>query len=69
MALEQLLKKNKEVFLFYCVESEALARKVAHLSDSIKLQSINWRYHLPTIRKNPIEVLALYMVLRDGVLV
>ncbi|KAK9145053.1 hypothetical protein Sjap_004956 [Stephania japonica] len=43
MALEQLLKKNKEVFLFCCVESEALARKVAHLSDSIKLQSINWR--------------------------
>ncbi|KAK9145022.1 hypothetical protein Sjap_004925 [Stephania japonica] len=55
MALEQLLKKNKEVLLFYCMESEALARKVAHLSDSIKLQSINWRYHLPTIRKNPIE--------------
>ncbi|KAK9153235.1 hypothetical protein Sjap_000715 [Stephania japonica] len=43
MALEQLLKKKKEVLLFYCVESEALARKVAHLSDSIKLQSINWR--------------------------
>ncbi|KAK9145062.1 hypothetical protein Sjap_004965 [Stephania japonica] len=43
MALEQLLKKNKEVLLFYCVESEALARKVALLSDSIKLQSINWR--------------------------
>ncbi|KAK9145049.1 hypothetical protein Sjap_004952 [Stephania japonica] len=42
MALEQLLK-NKEVLLFYCVESEALAWKVAHLSDSIKLQSINWR--------------------------
>ncbi|KAK9145045.1 hypothetical protein Sjap_004948 [Stephania japonica] len=43
MALEQLLKKNKEVLLFYFVESEALARKVTHLSDSIKLQSINWR--------------------------
>ncbi|KAK9150826.1 hypothetical protein Syun_009135 [Stephania yunnanensis] len=43
MALEQLLKKNKEVLLFYCVESELLARKIAHLSDSIKLQSINWR--------------------------
>ncbi|KAK9145031.1 hypothetical protein Sjap_004934 [Stephania japonica] len=57
MALEQLLKKNKEVLLFYCVESEALAWKVALLSDSIKLQSINWRYHLPTIRKNPIEEL------------
>ncbi|KAK9145040.1 hypothetical protein Sjap_004943 [Stephania japonica] len=37
MALEQLLKKNKEVLLFYCVESEALAWKVALLSDSIKL--------------------------------
>ncbi|KAK9132410.1 hypothetical protein Scep_011938 [Stephania cephalantha] len=43
MALEQLLKKNKEVLLFYCVESELLAGKIAHLSDSIKLQSINWR--------------------------
>ncbi|KAK9145014.1 hypothetical protein Sjap_004917 [Stephania japonica] len=56
MALEQLLKKNKEVLLFYCVESEALAWKVTLLSDSIKLHSINWRYHLPTIRKNPIEI-------------
>ncbi|KAF9617054.1 hypothetical protein IFM89_033159 [Coptis chinensis] len=37
------MPKKKEVLLFYCVESEELARKVATLSDSIQLQSINWR--------------------------
>ncbi|XP_026404748.1 ribose-phosphate pyrophosphokinase 4-like [Papaver somniferum] len=36
--------KQKKVLLFYCVESEDLARKVAaSQSDSIQLQSINWR--------------------------
>ncbi|KAI3925534.1 hypothetical protein MKW92_013437 [Papaver armeniacum] len=35
--------KEKKVLLFYCVESEDLARKVASESDSIQLQSINWR--------------------------
>ncbi|XP_026405251.1 ribose-phosphate pyrophosphokinase 4-like isoform X2 [Papaver somniferum] len=36
--------KEKKVLLFYCVESEDLARKVAaSQSDSIQLQSINWR--------------------------
>ncbi|KAF8410997.1 hypothetical protein HHK36_003536 [Tetracentron sinense] len=35
--------KRKQVLLFHCVESEDLARKVAAQSDSIQLQSINWR--------------------------
>uniref|UniRef100_A0A7N0TIT0 Ribose-phosphate pyrophosphokinase N-terminal domain-containing protein n=1 Tax=Kalanchoe fedtschenkoi TaxID=63787 RepID=A0A7N0TIT0_KALFE len=35
--------ENKRVLLFYCVESEDLARKVAAHSDHIQLQSINWR--------------------------
>ncbi|MCL7049011.1 hypothetical protein MKW94_005584 [Papaver nudicaule] len=35
--------KEKKVLLFYCVESEDLARKIASQSDSIQLQSINWR--------------------------
>ncbi|PIA41424.1 hypothetical protein AQUCO_02200085v1 [Aquilegia coerulea] len=34
---------KKDVLLFYCVESEELAHKIAELSDSIQLQSINWR--------------------------
>lgn len=34
---------KKEILLFYCEESEELARKVAAQSDSIQLQSINWR--------------------------
>lgn len=34
---------KKEVLLFYCIESEELARKIASVSDSIQLQSINWR--------------------------
>ncbi|KAF9596150.1 hypothetical protein IFM89_007468 [Coptis chinensis] len=37
------MPKKKQVLLFYCVESEDLARKIATLSDSIQLQSINWR--------------------------
>lgn len=36
--------KKKQVLLFYCVESEDLARKVASQSDLIHLQSINWRF-------------------------
>ncbi|KAK9145034.1 hypothetical protein Sjap_004937 [Stephania japonica] len=48
-------EEKRSPSLLLC-ESEALARKIAVLSDSIKLQSINWRYHLPTIRKNPIEI-------------
>ncbi|KAJ4835788.1 ribose phosphate diphosphokinase subunit prs4 [Turnera subulata] len=34
---------KKQVHLFYCAESEELARKVAANSDLITLQSINWR--------------------------
>uniref|UniRef100_A0A803MGN9 Ribose-phosphate pyrophosphokinase N-terminal domain-containing protein n=1 Tax=Chenopodium quinoa TaxID=63459 RepID=A0A803MGN9_CHEQI len=34
---------KKQVLLFYCVEAEELARKVAAQSDLINLQSINWR--------------------------
>ncbi|KAK4484586.1 hypothetical protein RD792_007170 [Penstemon davidsonii] len=35
--------KKKTVLLFYCVETEELARKVAAQSNFIQLQSINWR--------------------------
>eukprot|EP00268_Persea_americana_P032932 TRINITY_DN3258_c0_g1_i1.p1 TRINITY_DN3258_c0_g1~~TRINITY_DN3258_c0_g1_i1.p1 ORF type:complete len:321 (+),score=64.47 TRINITY_DN3258_c0_g1_i1:219-1181(+) len=34
---------KKQILLFYCVESEHLARKAAAQSDYIQLQSINWR--------------------------
>lgn len=34
---------KKHVHLFYCLESEDLARKVAAQSDHITLRSINWR--------------------------
>ncbi|KAJ0435556.1 putative ribose-phosphate diphosphokinase [Helianthus annuus] len=34
---------KKQVLLFYCVESEQLARKISDQSDLIQLQSINWR--------------------------
>lgn len=34
---------KKQVLLFYCVEAEAVARKVAAESPFITLQSINWR--------------------------
>ncbi|KAJ1702040.1 hypothetical protein LUZ63_001819 [Rhynchospora breviuscula] len=34
---------KKQIQLFYCVQSEELARKIAHQSDSIHLQSISWR--------------------------
>ncbi|GAA0151853.1 nucleotide kinase [Lithospermum erythrorhizon] len=34
---------KKQVFLYHCVESQQLAHKVASLSNSIKLQTINWR--------------------------
>jgi len=37
---------KKQVLLFYCVEAEAVARKVAAESPFITLQSINWRYQL-----------------------
>ncbi|KAJ0989785.1 hypothetical protein J5N97_008141 [Dioscorea zingiberensis] len=38
---EQRPKKN--IHLFYCADSEELARKVAQQSDAIQLQSISWR--------------------------
>ncbi|KAJ3706459.1 hypothetical protein LUZ61_010164 [Rhynchospora tenuis] len=34
---------KKQIQLFYCVQSEELARKIAEQSDSISLQSISWR--------------------------
>lgn len=34
---------EKQILLFYCMESEDLARKVAEQSPLIQLQSINWR--------------------------
>ncbi|CAN0913934.1 Ribose-phosphate pyrophosphokinase 4 [Linum grandiflorum] len=34
---------KKQVLLFYCLECEELARKVAANSDLVTLQSINWR--------------------------
>ncbi|CAO2814313.1 unnamed protein product [Amaranthus hypochondriacus] len=37
------MEKPKQVFLFYCIEAEELARKVALQSPHITLQSINWR--------------------------
>lgn len=36
--------KKKQVLLFYCLESEDLARKIASQSELIQLQSINWRF-------------------------
>ncbi|KAM0942716.1 putative ribose-phosphate diphosphokinase [Dioscorea sansibarensis] len=36
-------RRKKEIHLFYCAESEDLARKVADKSDAIHLQSISWR--------------------------
>ncbi|XP_021300631.1 ribose-phosphate pyrophosphokinase 4-like [Herrania umbratica] len=36
-------QNNKQVRLFYCMECEELARKVAAQSQLITLQSINWR--------------------------
>ncbi|CAM8909791.1 unnamed protein product [Rhodiola kirilowii] len=38
-----MASEKKQVLLFYCVESEDLARKVAAHSQHIQLQSINWR--------------------------
>jgi hypothetical protein len=40
-SLEQKVKKH--IHLFYCSECEELAQKIAASSDSIELQSINWR--------------------------
>ncbi|KAK1416360.1 hypothetical protein QVD17_32151 [Tagetes erecta] len=34
---------KKQVLLFYCVEAQQLARKIAAQSEHIHLQSINWR--------------------------
>ncbi|XP_077250964.1 ribose-phosphate pyrophosphokinase 4-like isoform X1 [Tasmannia lanceolata] len=34
---------KKQILLFYCVESEDLARRVASESELIQLRSINWR--------------------------
>ncbi|TMW98925.1 hypothetical protein EJD97_003315 [Solanum chilense] len=36
-------KMKKQVLLYYCVEMEDVARKIASESDSITLHSINWR--------------------------
>ncbi|XP_023736888.1 ribose-phosphate pyrophosphokinase 4 [Lactuca sativa] len=42
--VKTMAKPNKkQVLLFYCVEAEELARKIAAQSDHIRLQSINWR--------------------------
>ncbi|WCJ24808.1 Ribose-phosphate pyrophosphokinase 4 [Euphorbia peplus] len=41
--MEKKTEVKKQVHLFYCADCEALARKVASLSDFITLQSINWR--------------------------
>lgn len=42
--LKVMEKPNeKQILLFYCMESEDLARKVAEQSPLIQLQSINWR--------------------------
>ncbi|KAJ6938914.1 ribose-phosphate pyrophosphokinase 4 [Populus alba x Populus x berolinensis] len=41
--VETQQQKQKQVHLFYCVESEELARNVAAHSEFITLQSINWR--------------------------
>ncbi|KAL7589483.1 hypothetical protein Lser_V15G36859 [Lactuca serriola] len=42
--VKTMAKPNKkQVLLFYCVEAEELARKIAAQSDHIQLQSINWR--------------------------
>ncbi|KAK4787152.1 hypothetical protein SAY86_010985 [Trapa natans] len=38
-----LRQQKKQVFLFHCLESEELARKVAAHSDLINLQTIKWR--------------------------
>ncbi|KAJ6805774.1 ribose-phosphate pyrophosphokinase 4 [Iris pallida] len=35
--------KKKPIHLFYCAESEDLARNIADKSDAIQLQSISWR--------------------------
>ncbi|KAG5579103.1 hypothetical protein H5410_049730 [Solanum commersonii] len=37
------MKKKKQVLLYYCVEMEDVARKIASESDYIILHSINWR--------------------------
>jgi hypothetical protein len=33
-----------QVYLFYCDETEELARRIAAETDAIQLQSIKWRY-------------------------
>jgi hypothetical protein len=35
---------KKQIQLFYCVQLEELARKIAQQSDCIQLQSISWRF-------------------------
>ncbi|KAI7743729.1 hypothetical protein M8C21_011582 [Ambrosia artemisiifolia] len=35
--------QKKQVLLYYCVEAEELARKIANQSNHIQLQSVNWR--------------------------
>ncbi|XP_050120325.1 ribose-phosphate pyrophosphokinase 4-like [Malus sylvestris] len=43
MASDSAGKKEKNVCLFYCAETKALAQNVAAQSDSIVLRSITWR--------------------------
>ncbi|XP_042007747.1 ribose-phosphate pyrophosphokinase 4-like isoform X2 [Salvia splendens] len=43
VCLREMERSKKKVLLFYCVEAEELARKVAAQSNLIQLQSINWR--------------------------
>ncbi|GMH20742.1 hypothetical protein Nepgr_022584 [Nepenthes gracilis] len=42
-ALESTTKNPKKVCLFYCVETKALAERIAAQSDAIELRSISWR--------------------------
>ena len=39
---------KKDCILFYCKETEPLARRVAALSDKVQLGQINWKYATPT---------------------
>ncbi|XP_024990804.1 ribose-phosphate pyrophosphokinase 4 [Cynara cardunculus var. scolymus] len=41
--MEMEKPQKKQVLLFYCMEAQDLARKIAAQSDHIQLQSINWR--------------------------
>ncbi|XP_022776145.1 ribose-phosphate pyrophosphokinase 4-like isoform X2 [Durio zibethinus] len=43
MASDSALKTVKNVCLFYCAETKALAERIAAESDAIELRAINWR--------------------------